>query len=177
MVIPVEHKLSWAEPRGYIIAEGGCRVRGEHDRRQQSPAAAMDRYGIQSIALLTLLTAFSAVYLLNGGGSEDPPSLDLSSKGSAAPVVRSHRSSSSSSSSPQEQVRLGAIPSGELMRRQLLQSSSDGSYIGYGALTGDNVPCPPQSGRSYYTPNCQSATGPVNPYTRGCSSITRCARG
>ncbi|KAL2504912.1 Protein RALF-like 34 [Abeliophyllum distichum] len=47
-------------------------------------------------------------------------------------------------------------------------------YISYGALSANRIPCPPRSGRSYYTHNCYSARGPVNPYTRGCSAITRC---
>ncbi|KAJ4887565.1 Protein RALF-like 34 [Raphanus sativus] len=49
-------------------------------------------------------------------------------------------------------------------------------YISYGALSANRVPCPPRSGRSYYTHNCFRARGPVHPYTRGCSSITRCRR-
>ncbi|KAL1196524.1 Protein RALF-like 34 [Cardamine amara subsp. amara] len=49
-------------------------------------------------------------------------------------------------------------------------------YISYGALSANRVPCPPRSGRSYYTHNCFRARGPVHPYSRGCSSITRCRR-
>ncbi|KAK1439000.1 hypothetical protein QVD17_04815 [Tagetes erecta] len=49
-------------------------------------------------------------------------------------------------------------------------------YISYGALSANRVPCPPRSGRSYYTQNCWKATGPVHPYSRGCSTITRCRR-
>lgn len=49
-------------------------------------------------------------------------------------------------------------------------------YISYGALSANRVPCPPRSGRSYYTHNCWRAKGPVRPYTRGCSTITRCRR-
>uniref|UniRef100_A0A803KSB4 Uncharacterized protein n=1 Tax=Chenopodium quinoa TaxID=63459 RepID=A0A803KSB4_CHEQI len=49
-------------------------------------------------------------------------------------------------------------------------------YISYGALSANRVPCPPRSGRSYYTHNCFAAHGPANPYTRGCSCITRCRR-
>ncbi|XP_010464563.1 PREDICTED: protein RALF-like 34 [Camelina sativa] len=49
-------------------------------------------------------------------------------------------------------------------------------YISYGALSANRVPCPPRSGRSYYTHNCYRARGPVHPYRRGCSSITRCRR-
>lgn len=47
-------------------------------------------------------------------------------------------------------------------------------FISYGALSANRIPCPPRSGRSYYTPHCHSATGPAHPYTRGCSVITRC---
>ncbi|KAG9444008.1 hypothetical protein H6P81_015348 [Aristolochia fimbriata] len=47
-------------------------------------------------------------------------------------------------------------------------------YISYGALAANRVPCPPRSGRSYYTHNCYRARGPVHPYRRGCSRITRC---
>ncbi|XP_021274400.1 protein RALF-like 34 [Herrania umbratica] len=49
-------------------------------------------------------------------------------------------------------------------------------YISYGALSANRIPCPPRSGRSYYTHNCFKAHGPVHPYTRGCSRITRCRR-
>ncbi|KAI7745152.1 hypothetical protein M8C21_005810 [Ambrosia artemisiifolia] len=49
-------------------------------------------------------------------------------------------------------------------------------YISYGALAANRVPCPPRSGRSYYTHDCWRARGPPRPYTRGCSAITRCRR-
>ncbi|WOG98992.1 hypothetical protein DCAR_0418338 [Daucus carota subsp. sativus] len=49
-------------------------------------------------------------------------------------------------------------------------------YISYGALSANRIPCPARSGRSYYTHNCHSATGPAHPYSRGCSAITRCRR-
>ncbi|GLT58925.1 hypothetical protein SLA2020_317800 [Shorea laevis] len=45
-------------------------------------------------------------------------------------------------------------------------------YISYGALSANRVPCPPRSGRSYYTNNCFRADGPVHSYTRGCPRIT-----
>ncbi|XP_020221298.1 protein RALF-like 19 [Cajanus cajan] len=45
-------------------------------------------------------------------------------------------------------------------------------YISYGALRANNVPCG-RHGRSYY--NCQQR-GRANPYSRGCSRITHCAR-
>ncbi|KAM3412080.1 hypothetical protein ACQJBY_003632 [Aegilops geniculata] len=46
-------------------------------------------------------------------------------------------------------------------------------YITYAALRADQVPCD-KRGQSYYT-NCGSMQQ-ANPYTRGCSAITRCAR-
>ncbi|KAK7319699.1 hypothetical protein RJT34_04424 [Clitoria ternatea] len=45
-------------------------------------------------------------------------------------------------------------------------------YISYGALKANNAPCG-NRGNSYY--NCQNR-GRANPYTRGCSRITNCAR-
>lgn len=45
-----------------------------------------------------------------------------------------------------------------------------GSYIGYDALRRNAVPCS-YRGASYY--NCRPG-GQANPYSRGCSSITRC---
>ena len=46
------------------------------------------------------------------------------------------------------------------------------SYIGYGALKANAVPCG-RRGQSYY--NCQKRQR-ANPYKRGCSAITHCAR-
>lgn len=45
-------------------------------------------------------------------------------------------------------------------------------FIGYGALQRNSVPCS-RRGQSYY--NCRSHAK-ANPYTRGCSVITRCKR-
>ncbi|CAN6439211.1 unnamed protein product [Victoria cruziana] len=61
-------------------------------------------------------------------------------------------------------------------RRSLFWRTLRHYYISYGALSANRVPCPPRSGRSYYTHNCYRATGPVRPYRRGCASITRCSR-
>ncbi|GKU85465.1 hypothetical protein SLEP1_g141 [Rubroshorea leprosula] len=51
--------------------------------------------------------------------------------------------------------------------RRILAASK---YIGYGALLKNSVPCS-QRGASYY--NCKPGAQ-ANPYTRGCSKITRC---
>ncbi|XP_059640937.1 protein RALF-like 34 [Cornus florida] len=61
-------------------------------------------------------------------------------------------------------------------RRSLFWRALRHYYISYGALSANRIPCPPRSGRSYYTHNCYRARGPVHPYTRGCSAITRCRR-
>ncbi|KAJ1381878.1 Rapid ALkalinization Factor [Sesbania bispinosa] len=45
-------------------------------------------------------------------------------------------------------------------------------YISYGALRANQVPCG-RRGRSYY--NCRQR-GRANPYRRGCTRITHCAR-
>ncbi|XVE65614.1 hypothetical protein DITRI_Ditri08aG0014500 [Diplodiscus trichospermus] len=45
-------------------------------------------------------------------------------------------------------------------------------YISYGALRRNRVPCS-RRGASYY--NCQPGAQ-ANPYSRGCSKITRCRR-
>ncbi|KAA8519784.1 hypothetical protein F0562_014126 [Nyssa sinensis] len=45
-------------------------------------------------------------------------------------------------------------------------------FISYGALKANNVPCN-RRGASYY--NCNKR-GKANPYKRGCSYITKCAR-
>ncbi|CAO2162440.1 unnamed protein product [Urochloa humidicola] len=59
------------------------------------------------------------------------------------------------------------FPGGDSVARRVLQS---GGYISYGALRRDNVPCSVR-GASYY--NCRPG-GQANPYSRGCSAITRC---
>ncbi|KAK9691926.1 hypothetical protein RND81_09G229300 [Saponaria officinalis] len=47
-----------------------------------------------------------------------------------------------------------------------------GGYISYGALNKNRVPCS-RRGASYY--NCQPGAQ-ANPYSRGCSNISRCRR-
>nr|GMD31903.1 protein RALF-like 22 [Ipomoea batatas] len=61
-----------------------------------------------------------------------------------------------------------AMESG-MSRRVLGQTK----YISYAALAANSIPCNAR-GRSYY--NCYTHQK-VNPYSRGCSMITHCARG
>ena len=56
--------------------------------------------------------------------------------------------------------------SSEVSRRILASTR----YISYGALRRDTTPCS-RRGLSYY--NCRPGAR-ANPYTRGCSAITRC---
>ncbi|GFP78621.1 protein ralf-like 19 [Phtheirospermum japonicum] len=57
----------------------------------------------------------------------------------------------------------------ESTRRQL---GGRGGYISYGAMSRNTVPCN-QRGQSYY--NCNSHQK-ANPYNRGCTKATKCAR-
>ncbi|TKW24810.1 hypothetical protein SEVIR_3G074400v4 [Setaria viridis] len=59
-------------------------------------------------------------------------------------------------------------------RRSMTARQPRDRYISYAALRADQVPCN-QRGRSYYS-NCGASQQPANPYRRGCSAITRCAR-
>lgn len=68
-------------------------------------------------------------------------------------------------------------PTRRKLNQFLPDPSSFGNFISWQSLLADQIPCPAGTGRSYYTPNCDLATGPVVPYYRGCSAITLCARG
>ncbi|PAN32792.1 hypothetical protein GQ55_5G518400 [Panicum hallii var. hallii] len=72
-----------------------------------------------------------------------------------------------------EELGLSGGGAGEALRRTLAQRQPTNRYISYAALRADQVPCN-QRGRSYYS-NCGSQKA-ANPYRRGCSVITRCAR-
>ncbi|KAG5549135.1 hypothetical protein RHGRI_014488 [Rhododendron griersonianum] len=56
----------------------------------------------------------------------------------------------------------------EIGSRRILSTNV---YISYGALQRNTVPCS-QRGASYY--NCYGNSAHANPYTRGCTAITRC---
>nr|TKS14150.1 hypothetical protein D5086_0000042240 [Populus alba] len=56
------------------------------------------------------------------------------------------------------------------INRRILATSN---YISYDALDKNNIPCS-QRGASYY--NCKTGAQ-ANPYSRGCSAITRCRSG
>ncbi|KAK8452632.1 hypothetical protein SEVIR_5G140900v4 [Setaria viridis] len=75
-----------------------------------------------------------------------------------------------------EELGLSGVGAGEeIVRRTLAARQPRNRYISYAALRADQVPCN-QRGRSYYS-NCGAgAQKAANPYRRGCSVITRCAR-
>lgn len=56
--------------------------------------------------------------------------------------------------------------------RRILQDENNTKYVSYAALSADSIPCNIR-GASYY--NCNSDQK-INPYRRGCTQITRCAR-
>eukprot|EP01018_Ginkgo_biloba_P037590 Gb_29483 [translate_table: standard] len=60
---------------------------------------------------------------------------------------------------------------GALTVRRFLESRVQ--YISYAVLAADGVPCS-ITGQSYYY--CNSSDTQVNPYTRACTAIARCAR-
>ncbi|GAV83486.1 RALF domain-containing protein [Cephalotus follicularis] len=80
------------------------------------------------------------------------------------------------------QLNLGWIPTGSSIAESLADEEFEldseisrrilatTQYISYGALQRNTVPCS-RRGASYY--NCQPGAA-ANPYTRGCSAITRC---
>ncbi|XWS08604.1 hypothetical protein CRYUN_Cryun40dG0016100 [Craigia yunnanensis] len=61
------------------------------------------------------------------------------------------------------------FPIGSEISRRILATTR---YISYGALRRNTVPCS-RRGASYY--NCKPGAQ-ANPYSRGCSRITRCRR-
>lgn len=138
------------------------------------------RNGKQSLVVVILMLLAMSI-LLSQCAAFDWSAASASSAASSSSSLSMSAASRSSSFYGMEDLH------GEEMKRRLLQvtpapapgpaAAGSGVYIGYGVLSAGYVPCPPQTGRSYYTSNCDSATGPVNPYTRGCSSITLCARG
>uniref|UniRef100_A0ACD5VX79 Uncharacterized protein n=1 Tax=Avena sativa TaxID=4498 RepID=A0ACD5VX79_AVESA len=71
-----------------------------------------------------------------------------------------------------EEMGTGGDGAGEALRRSLVRKPT-AKYISYAALRADQIPCN-KRGESYYQ-NCGSMKQ-MNPYTRGCSAITRCAR-
>ncbi|VAH43506.1 unnamed protein product [Triticum turgidum subsp. durum] len=108
------------------------------------------------VALLALLAAAAAVASLPSPASAGELASMLLSRAAAC----------------DGEMVTGAGGAGEALRRSLVRKST-ARYISYAALRADQIPCD-KRGASYYI-NCGSMQQ-ANPYTRGCSAITHCAR-
>ncbi|KAG2263354.1 hypothetical protein Bca52824_070433 [Brassica carinata] len=109
--------------------------------------------GLLIIAILTFLCLFSAAYSQSVGFAADFMPFETECTGSIAECSTSTAEFEMDS---------------EINRRILATTR----YISYGALRRNTVPCS-RRGASYY--NCRRGAQ-ANPYSRGCSAITRCRR-
>ncbi|XP_020589625.1 rapid alkalinization factor-like [Phalaenopsis equestris] len=105
-----------------------------------------------STSLFLLLLFSTSIASISAGGDHWPGWIPLQSgcRGTIADCIAGEEFDLSSESS-----------------RRILATSS---YISYDALKRGSVPCS-RRGASYY--NCRPG-GEANPYSRGCSAITRC---
>ncbi|CAH8361626.1 unnamed protein product [Eruca vesicaria subsp. sativa] len=111
------------------------------------------------IAILALV--ISAVNATGGVGFGD--SLDFVRTGSSS-LFSGCKGSIAECIAEEEEMEFDS----EITRRMLAQKK----YVSYGAMRKNSVPCS-RRGASYY--NCQRGAQ-ANPYSRGCSTITRCRR-
>ncbi|KAJ9537289.1 hypothetical protein OSB04_030022 [Centaurea solstitialis] len=124
----------------------------------------------KSAGLLVISAVILAVHMI----AISSPSVDAA----AAAAAGDHRLGWIPASTAAEGLDLDNIIDGDDMEfamdseshRRILANNR--RYISYGALSRNNVPCS-RRGASYY--NCRSG-GQANPYSRGCSAITRCRR-
>jgi hypothetical protein len=121
---------------------------------------------VVAVAMLVMLVAAEAAY----DSFDSSAMMEFATPGLAAEMEDLHMSMYPTVEDGVEEQFLD-----EPARRML--ATARRSYVSYGALNGNRSPCPARSGRSYYTPNCNSRAGPAQPYRRGCYQITRCARG
>ncbi|GAU26031.1 hypothetical protein TSUD_224920 [Trifolium subterraneum] len=124
-------------------------------------------FTLPNLTLILLLCLFLSLNT-NIDAQIEETTLNLMSDGLEWPTTMSHYSELETNNEEQD------IDS-DFSRRSLFWSRVK-YYISYGALSANRIPCPPRSGRSYYTHKCYEARGPVHPYSRGCSAITRCRR-
>ena len=109
--------------------------------------------GLSIIAILTVLCLFSAAHSQSVGFAADFMPFETECTGSIAEC-----------STATAEFEMDS----EISRRILATTR----YISYGALRRNTVPCS-RRGASYY--NCRRGAQ-ANPYSRGCSAITRCRR-
>ncbi|CAD6240336.1 unnamed protein product [Miscanthus lutarioriparius] len=132
------------------------------------------------LALLLAVAAAAAAFLAVPASAKvgDLSAMDfVAARTSSIPGPRSKCSGAVGECDVDEEEELGlsggGLTAGDAMRRTLAQRKPTNRYISYAALRADQVPCN-KRGRSYYS-NCASQQA-ANPYRRGCSAITRCAR-
>ncbi|KAG6554003.1 hypothetical protein Mapa_004920 [Marchantia paleacea] len=144
----------------------------------QAPVEAMDRHKkrgknvlmvvLFSVVLLVGMTKIHALVTFCDG--ESPTTGELEQE------IDTRRMLTASELSAEAERRIVVEAETRRILATKKKSKSSGYYISYSALSASRVSCPPRSGRSYYTRNCNSASGAVRPYSRGCSTISRCAR-
>ncbi|XP_047322908.1 rapid alkalinization factor [Impatiens glandulifera] len=114
-----------------------------------------------SKVIILLATCFMAVLFISSNGAS--ASMDAADQLLGwIPTKSGCRGSIGECLGDEEELDLDS----EINRRILATTN----YISYGALQRNSVPCS-RRGASYY--NCRSGAQ-ANPYTRGCSAITRC---
>ncbi|KAE8777035.1 rapid alkalinization factor-like [Hordeum vulgare] len=119
-----------------------------------------------SVASLALLAAAAAVTCLPAPASAGELASMLLSRAAACDGIIGE-------CGVDEDEEMGTgTGAGEALRRSL-ERKPTARYISYAALRADQIVCN-KRGASYYT-NCGSMQQ-MNPYTRGCSAITHCAR-
>uniref|UniRef100_A0A0D9Y020 Rapid alkalinization factor 1 n=1 Tax=Leersia perrieri TaxID=77586 RepID=A0A0D9Y020_9ORYZ len=124
---------------------------------------------IPILLLLLVLAVSASASSLSAGAGGDHLQLGILSSGSEC---RGTVAECLAGEEEDEEEAVGSA-SGDAQRRVLAgrgRGRGRYSYISYGALRRDTVPCS-QRGASYY--NCRPG-GSANPYQRGCSRITRC---
>ena len=125
------------------------------------------RFSFSFLAICAILSVHVAVSAssptLDFGGDHLFP-IKSECRGSIAECLMLSREEEEESSDFDAEFAMGS----EISRRILATTR----YISYGALRRNTVPCS-RRGASYY--NCQPGAQ-ANPYSRGCSRITRCRR-
>ena len=111
------------------------------------------------VALVVLMVAVVAMAVVTAYPSDNGPYYGLGSGGDGGQALVGD---------VLDQLDQEMLMESESARRQL----GSAGHIGYGALARNRVPCN-KRGQSYY--NCNSHQQ-ANPYKRGCTRATRCAR-
>ncbi|KRH68518.2 hypothetical protein GLYMA_03G236000v4 [Glycine max] len=139
------------ERRGIVIVTSQASFKDREERTKQSQQTQTNKQTSMANSYTWLFLAISATLLLLLSSS---PTADAGALGMEMTWIPSMPM--------EEEFQLDS----EISRRILATTK----YISYGALQRNTVPCS-RRGASYY--NCQPGAQ-ANPYSRGCSAITRC---